>query len=76
MTVVTRTDYHAVTLAGRTVKTFDGADAESRAVAWAKSPETRRRFGLLEVHEVTVTITSERIYRPRAAKPDLRRVAA
>lgn len=60
-----RTDYHAINSTGRTVMTFDGIDALERAKAWAKEPQNRRSYGEVEIHEVTITTRSRRVYRPK-----------
>lgn len=68
MTVISRLiDYHAVNSAGTTVKIFAGLEALDRAKAWVKSREAIQRHGFMEVHEVEVSVTSRRVYRPRSA---------
>lgn len=59
------TDFQVINSRGTVIRTFDGIDARKRAIAWAKSRDALLAHVWLEVREVTVTVTSIRVYRPR-----------
>jgi hypothetical protein len=70
--ITSSTEYRVVNAIGRVVQTFGGLDARKCAVAFAKGERDRR--GDLTVEEVTTTVQTRKVYRPRSAAPRMMQV--
>ena len=62
--MTTTTSYHAVNAVGVTVHTFD-ANMLDKARKWVGENAHTHAYGALHLEEVTTTVTSRRVYRPR-----------